>query len=63
MDDERWRLHLRQEWSNIEIVVRTRQFAVRQLRWFERDPRVRWVDVVDDPVAESAPVVAATFDA
>ena len=27
------------------IVVRTRQFAVRQLRWFRRDPRVRWVDV------------------
>ena len=24
------------------IVVRTRQYAVRQLRWFARDPRVRW---------------------
>jgi tRNA dimethylallyltransferase len=45
------------------IVVRSRQFAVRQLRWFQRDPRVRWVDVVDDPVAESAPIVAAAFDA
>ena len=32
------------------IVVRTRQFAVRQLRWFRRDPRVRWVQVTDDPV-------------
>lgn len=38
-------------------VRRTRQFAVRQLRWFRRDPRVRWVDVVDDPVAEAAPAV------
>ena len=46
-----------------QIVVRTRQFAVRQLRWFQRDPRVRWVDVVDDPVTESAPIVAAAFDA
>ena len=46
-----------------QIVVRTRQFAVRQLRWFQRDPRVRWVDVVDDPVAESAPIVAAALDA
>ena len=46
-----------------QIVVRTRQFAVRQLRWFQRDPRVRWVDVVDDPVAESAPIVAAVFEA
>ena len=46
-----------------QIVVRTRQFAVRQLRWFQRDPRVRWVDVVHDPVAESGPIGAATFDA
>ena len=27
------------------IVVRTRQFAVRQERWFRRDPRVRWMDI------------------
>jgi tRNA dimethylallyltransferase len=33
-------------------INRTRQFAVRQERWFRRDPRVRWVDVGDDPVAE-----------
>ncbi len=33
-------------------VTRTRQFAVRQERWFRRDPRVRWVDLRDDPVAE-----------
>jgi tRNA dimethylallyltransferase len=37
------------------VVVRTRQFAVRQLRWFRRDPRIRWVDITDDPVAESLP--------
>jgi tRNA dimethylallyltransferase len=40
-----------------EIIVRTRQFAVRQERWFRRDPRVRWVDITDDPVATVAPVV------
>jgi tRNA dimethylallyltransferase len=34
------------------IVVRTRQFAVRQERWFRRDPRIHWVDLVDNPVAE-----------
>jgi tRNA dimethylallyltransferase len=39
------------------IIARTRQFAVRQERWFRRDPRVRWVDVEHDPVAEGAPVV------
>ncbi|MCU1389877.1 MAG: miaA, partial [Ilumatobacteraceae bacterium] len=40
-----------------EIVLRTRQFAVRQERWFRRDPRIRWVDIVADPVAEVLPVV------
>jgi tRNA dimethylallyltransferase len=43
-------------------VVRTRQFAVRQERWFRRDPRVRWVDIADDPVAEALPVVVEAFD-
>jgi tRNA dimethylallyltransferase len=40
-----------------QIVIRTQQFAVRQARWFRRDPRVRWVDVSADPVAEVAPAV------
>lgn len=44
-----------------QIVVRTRQFAVRQLRWFQRDPRVSWVDVESDPVAEVAPAVIAAL--
>jgi tRNA dimethylallyltransferase len=39
------------------LITRTRQFAVRQERWFRRDPRVRWIDVDDDPVAAAAPVV------
>ena len=38
-------------------IARTRQFAVRQERWFRRDPRVRWVDVDGDPVARVAPIV------
>ena len=44
-----------------QVIVRTRQFAVRQERWFRRDPRVEWVDVTDDPVAEGAPTVAAAL--
>ena len=39
------------------IITRTRQFAVRQERWFRRDPRVRWIDVDHDPVAEAVPAV------
>ena len=40
-----------------DIILRTRQFAVRQERWFRRDPRVRWVDIIADPVADVLPVV------
>ena len=40
-----------------QIVLHTRQFAVRQERWFRRDPRVRWITVNEDPVAEVTPHV------
>ena len=46
-----------------QVIVHTRQFAVRQLRWFQRDPRVRWVDIESDPVAEAAPIVRETLNA
>jgi tRNA dimethylallyltransferase len=39
------------------IIVRTRSYAVRQERWFRRDPRIRWVDIEHDPVAEALPVL------
>ena len=42
------------------VIVRTRQFAVRQERWFRRDPRIRWVHIEHDPVAEVLPVLAAS---
>jgi tRNA dimethylallyltransferase len=41
------------------VILRTRQFAVRQERWFRRDPRVRWVHIEHDPVAEVLPVLQA----
>lgn len=32
----------------IELAItRTRQFAVRQIRWFRRDPRIAWTDPTD----------------
>jgi len=37
------------------IITRTRQFAVRQTRWFRRDPRVRWITINDDPVTDVVP--------
>ncbi len=42
------------------IVLRTRQFAVRQERWFRRDPRIRWVTIEHDPVAEALPALLNT---
>jgi len=42
------------------IVLRTRQFAVRQERWFRRDPRILWIDIEDNApsaVSKVAPVV------
>jgi len=35
-----------------EAIKRTRSFARRQWAWFRRDPRIRWLDGDDDPVAE-----------
>ena len=40
-----------------DVVLRTRQFAVRQERWFTRDPRVQWAPITSDPVAEALPLV------
>jgi tRNA dimethylallyltransferase len=41
-----------------DLTVRhTRQLAARQERWFRRDPRIRWVEVRADPVAEVLPLV------
>ena len=44
-----------------EAVQRTRRFARRQERWFRRDPRIRWLDVREDPM-EILPAVLETFD-
>ena len=42
-------------------IRRTRQFAVRQERWFRRDPRVEWMRVEADPVSEVAPALVASL--
>lgn len=45
-----------------EIVLRTTQFAVRQERWYRRDPRIKWVDVAEgDPVEVVSPAVFAAL--
>ncbi|MFM8483252.1 MAG: tRNA (adenosine(37)-N6)-dimethylallyltransferase MiaA [Actinomycetota bacterium] len=44
------------------IVRRTRQFAVRQERWFRRDPRIVWIPVEADPVQEAGPRLVAELE-
>jgi tRNA dimethylallyltransferase len=34
-----------------DTVLRTRQFARRQIRWFRRDPRVTWLGTATNPDA------------
>ena len=43
------------------IKLRTRQFAVKQERWFRRDPRIEWVDLTEDS-AEALPAVLQALD-
>jgi tRNA dimethylallyltransferase len=43
-------------------VARTRRFAIRQERWFRRDPRVHWIDIDDDPLV-AVPDVMGAFSA
>jgi len=44
------------------IVRRTRQFAVRQERWFRRDPRIVWIPVEADPVQEAGSRLVAELE-
>lgn len=44
------------------IVRRTRQFAVRQERWFRRDPRIVRIPVEADPVQEAGPRLVAELE-
>ena len=57
--------HIEGRWSLEQAIdatiLRTQQFAVRQERWFRRDPRIRWVEVRNDPIAEVTPVVVAAL--
>jgi tRNA dimethylallyltransferase len=57
--------HIERRWTLEEAIdatiLRTKQFAVRQERWYRRDPRIQWVEVQNDPIEEVAPVVLAAL--
>ncbi len=44
-----------------QTIVRTKQFAVRQERWFRRDPRIQWIDLDIDPLLGNPVEVVAPF--
>jgi tRNA dimethylallyltransferase len=53
--------HLTLDEATELIVLHTRQFAVRQERWFRRDPRIRWHDIGADE-REAIPAVVAALN-
>jgi tRNA dimethylallyltransferase len=57
--------HIERRWSLEEAIdatiLRTQQFAVRQERWYRRDPRIQWVEVQNDPIEEVTPLVVAAL--
>ena len=57
--------HIERRWTLKEAIdatiLRTQQFAVRQERWYRRDPRIQWVEVQNDPIAEVTPLVVAAL--
>jgi tRNA dimethylallyltransferase len=50
------------EEATAAAIARTQRFAVRQDRWFRRDPRIHWVDIETDPVV-AVPHVMEAFTA
>ena len=44
-----------------EVVLRTVQFAVRQERWYRRDPRIKWIDVSGESLHAVSTAVREAF--
>ena len=43
-------------------IRRTRRFARRQRSWFRRDPRIRWLQALDDPLLPGLRLVGGVGD-
>ena len=39
-----------------------KKFAKRQMTWFRRDPRIRWLDMSADPVREASELIQNFLD-
>ena len=40
-----------------ELASAIKKFAKRQMTWFRRDPRIHWLDMSGDPVAEASELI------
>ena len=47
------------EWAETDTVRATRRLVRRQRSWFRRDPRIQWLDGLDDPVSAALGALAA----
>jgi tRNA dimethylallyltransferase len=43
-----------------KAVVDTKKFARKQERWFRRDPRIRWIEIMEDPL-EAIPILMEEY--
>ena len=46
-----------------ELALAIKRFAKRQMTWFRRDPRIIWLDMSGDPVAEASALIESFLDA
>ncbi|MEO6714525.1 MAG: tRNA (adenosine(37)-N6)-dimethylallyltransferase MiaA [Mycobacteriales bacterium] len=46
-----------EDFARSETIRATRRFVRRQLSWFRRDPRIRWLDAASDAVAAAVSLV------
>ena len=54
---------MNQEECRQEIILRTRQYAKRQMTWFRRDQSIHWLDTRGDYLAQARSLIAGFLGA
>jgi tRNA dimethylallyltransferase len=54
--------HCSEQEAKTATVTATRRFARRQLSWFRRDPRIRWVDAFRPSLLDAVAALATGGD-
>lgn len=47
------------DWAEVEerTVIGTRRYVRRQRSWFNRDPRIHWIDAANNPLAQAVDII------